>query len=736
MPGKLRFGVFELDRDAMELRKHGIRLRLQDQPFQVLAQLLERPGHVVTREELKDRIWAKDTFVDFDQSLNKAVNRLREALNDDAGQPRYIETVPRRGYRFVAPVTGLGPDDECAPVVPSVAVEKPHKQETKKTDSQNVRVPTVAVVAVGGVLVALGLAAWVWLRKPETAAPRTPVRITREGLAQNPTISRDGKLLVYSSKAGGKNMHIWVRQMAGGEPMQVTRGVDDFSPDFSPDGTQIVFCSERDGGGVYTISTLGGGEPRLLVKGGFSPAFSPNGKEILFFFGGEFASGAYIISVQGGTPRRLCPNWKTSYGLWAPDGKAILFFGRTGEDLESQSWMLASVAGGEPTKFHLPGDNYNIIDSRFPIVRAWRQTRDGRQWIVFGAGTSDTINLFRVAVADGKLTGNQEQLTSGAAVSTSGDLSADGNLVFNSATSSGQVWVVTADTNRAQTRGQPEQVTHTVGVDNGSPSVSRDGRWLAYSASNPVSGDSSIRLRDLATGAERQLIEGAQLWQTSISPDGSRVAYMGSINNKLVGQVTLLIPVAGGVPVQLCQDCAPRGFSSDGSVLLTQQGYLQGRARAVAIRIPSGEAKEFLADPKYPLWHPFFSWDDRWVSFKIVPEDPLGKLMIAPVRNGVPAGESEWVSVTDGKYADDKPQFSPDGNTLYFTSTRDGHLCIWAQHLDKTTKRPSGAPFIVQHFHNAQWTINPHFQELWVARDKIVTNSNEYHADIWMMKLD
>src|SRR5205085_8119581 len=96
-------------RDAMELRKHGIRLRLQDQPFQVLASLLDRPGQVVTREELKERIWAKDTFVDFDQSLNKAVNRLREALNDDAGQPRYIETVPRRGYRFIAPVAGTVP---------------------------------------------------------------------------------------------------------------------------------------------------------------------------------------------------------------------------------------------------------------------------------------------------------------------------------------------------------------------------------------------------------------------------------------------------------------------------------------------------------------------------------------------------------------------------------------------------------------------------------------------------
>src|SRR5437899_12384463 len=121
MPGKIRFGVFELDRDAMELRKHGIRVRLQDQPFQVLAQLSERPGQIVTREELKERIWAKDTFVDFDHSLNKAVNRLREALNDDAGQPRYIESVPRRGYRFVAPVNGPGRVDERPLAVPPAA---------------------------------------------------------------------------------------------------------------------------------------------------------------------------------------------------------------------------------------------------------------------------------------------------------------------------------------------------------------------------------------------------------------------------------------------------------------------------------------------------------------------------------------------------------------------------------------------------------------------------------------
>ncbi len=99
-----RFGVFELDIAAGELRKNGVKLRLQEQPLQVLALLLERAGSVVTREELRQRLWPADTFVDFDHSLNTAVNKLREALGDSASSPRYIETLARRGYRFIAPV--------------------------------------------------------------------------------------------------------------------------------------------------------------------------------------------------------------------------------------------------------------------------------------------------------------------------------------------------------------------------------------------------------------------------------------------------------------------------------------------------------------------------------------------------------------------------------------------------------------------------------------------------------
>ena len=103
-PSTARFGVFEADLKARELRKQGRRLRLQDQPFAVLTILLERAGNVVTREELRERLWPADTFVDFDHSLNTAVNKIREALGDSASSPRFVETVARRGYRFLGQV--------------------------------------------------------------------------------------------------------------------------------------------------------------------------------------------------------------------------------------------------------------------------------------------------------------------------------------------------------------------------------------------------------------------------------------------------------------------------------------------------------------------------------------------------------------------------------------------------------------------------------------------------------
>jgi DNA-binding winged helix-turn-helix (wHTH) protein len=162
MPGKIRFGVYELDRDAMELRKHGVPLRLQEQPFRVLAMLAERPGEVISREQLQAKIWG-NTFVDFDLSLNKAVNRVREALNDNAGTPQYIETVPRRGYRFIAPVAAIPQTEEPA-VVHLVPAAGPARPGSHKPLSRRL-VLTALTLAI--VLAAIGITAIARLWQPK-----------------------------------------------------------------------------------------------------------------------------------------------------------------------------------------------------------------------------------------------------------------------------------------------------------------------------------------------------------------------------------------------------------------------------------------------------------------------------------------------------------------------------------------------------------------------------------------
>ena len=148
----VRFGVFEVDLQAGELRKSGVKIKLQEQPFQILAMLLERPGEVVTREELRERLWPADTFVDFDHGLNTAINKLREALGDSAETPCFIETLPRRGYRFIYPVEGLGVPARPAEVVPETAAPAAPRVRLRQ-----VCIAALALVALVAFLVGLNV---------------------------------------------------------------------------------------------------------------------------------------------------------------------------------------------------------------------------------------------------------------------------------------------------------------------------------------------------------------------------------------------------------------------------------------------------------------------------------------------------------------------------------------------------------------------------------------------------
>src|ERR1700748_2455389 len=118
---RYRFGVFEADATTAELRRKGVRIKLHSQPFQVLVMLLERPGELLTREEISRELWPDGTFVDYEHGVNSAVNRIREALGDTASNPRFVETLARRGYRFVAPVERIGEPEPVTPVAVPVA---------------------------------------------------------------------------------------------------------------------------------------------------------------------------------------------------------------------------------------------------------------------------------------------------------------------------------------------------------------------------------------------------------------------------------------------------------------------------------------------------------------------------------------------------------------------------------------------------------------------------------------
>jgi len=150
-PRLLRFGVFEVDLRTGELRKQGLKVKLHGQPFQVLAMLLERPGELVTREEIREKLWPGDTFIDFEHSVNSSIKRLREALGDDRAAPRFIETLPRHGYRFIAPVEA---------VVPPVAAVRGSTSLTALSLSKGeppLRRPWVVALAAAILVVALGV---------------------------------------------------------------------------------------------------------------------------------------------------------------------------------------------------------------------------------------------------------------------------------------------------------------------------------------------------------------------------------------------------------------------------------------------------------------------------------------------------------------------------------------------------------------------------------------------------
>ena len=264
----IRFGVFELNLRSGELRKAGLRVNLQEQPLRTLALLLEHPGEVVTRDALRQRLWPQDTFVDFEHSLNAVIRRLRDTLGDSAETPRFVETVPRRGYRFIAPV-------EDGRAAQALAGESEHRRAEDGVSgsatrsrrgwrqSRYLRWSALAVaLAIGAVL---SLNVYRLRSSPRSTMVTTPLT-SLPGQERHPSFSPDGSQIAFSwDGENGDNQDIYIKVIGAGAPLRLTTDpAEDRTPVWSPDGRYISFVRSSDKESeLLVIPALGGHERKV-----------------------------------------------------------------------------------------------------------------------------------------------------------------------------------------------------------------------------------------------------------------------------------------------------------------------------------------------------------------------------------------------------------------------------------------------------------------------------------------
>ena len=431
---RARFGPFEVDLHTHELWKSGTRLKLVGQPFEILAVLLSRPGELVTREELRSRLWPADTFVDFNHGLNAAVNRLREALSDSADSPRYVETLPRRGYRFIGNVDWL---QSRASAQEGPFSEPPENRHEPARESQSLKfVPLIPGVPkarpISHYLLGFGVAAVLALTLGFVAktvsgnriawATRPLVERTRPLLSISdtaaPAFSPDGNSVAfYRERSSSTQAGIYVSAIGSGELVQLTANDDDCCPVWSPDGRWIAFSRVHDHQfSIHLAPADGGGEQKLkaekllatepaglklvsamsierrLDTGGVTPChgeidWSPDGKSIAF----AGPSGLYVASVETPAVRRIthpapgADDWGPAF---SPDGKSLMFV-RAHQIGAPEEILIVPTSGGDasrllsepgqvagPPRWSFDGKSVIYSSSRTGHPALWRATLD------------------------------------------------------------------------------------------------------------------------------------------------------------------------------------------------------------------------------------------------------------------------------------------------------------------------------------------------------------------------
>jgi Tol biopolymer transport system component/DNA-binding winged helix-turn-helix (wHTH) protein len=613
----IHFGTFEVNFQTGELRRRGQKVKLQEQPLQVLAALLERPGEMVTREELRSKLWPADTFVDFDHSLNAAIKRLRDALGESADAPVFIETLARRGYRFIAPVDGS--------LTPNTVGIAPALEPSKSYPRHRVRPWMFAIASL--VIAATAILLFV-LREvvPEPKAqPRLVPLTTYTGREYEPALAPDGNRVAFAWSGPdvpiGRTASIYIKQVGEEHALRLTSvpGAIDFGPDWSPDGAYIVF----------------GRFP--------APTAAP----------GTVEEGIYIVPAMGGAERRVhTTNWTVSpivdsRVVWAPDGKTVAFSDRpAGQSHYALFSLDVGTLGARQITFPPESSNGDIHVAFSPDARTLAFLRD----------TKDGMDVYVIPAAGGS----------------------ERRLTFDNRDSAGQrsAWLVgltyTSDGHDIILGGNGLWRIHATGEARRAESV----RGLGFTAFNPYirgnrlvygapTWDANVYLLPLRSetdpGKPTKLIGSTFLdADAQLSPDGRYVVFS---SDRTGASEIWKANSDGSTPMQLTflsSDCGTPRWSRNGREIVFSAGP-QGNRDLFVTSADGGQPRQLTTASSNEAV-PNYSRDGRWIYFA---SDRGGSWNIWKMP--AEGGPATQVTRNGGFFASE----SPDGQYLYYAKAID-----------------------------------------------------------------
>lgn len=671
---RVGFGLFEADLQTGELWKAGRRVKLQSQPFKILAMLLEHPGEVVSREELQLRLWGRDTVVDFDHSLGTAINKIREALGDSADNPRFVETLARRGYRFLAPVTVLaerpasmaaaeraagvreGAVTTAAEVLPAAAVMVPETPAAVfstieaagsqgRTTGWIGRRWLAAGVAALAVAVAAGVGFFVGSSRSTAVAPRIDQLTTSGRIAPGtpameslPASATDGLRIYTPVIAGGRPALSQVDIHTGGvQELPVPSEIA--SPtlgDISPDGSKLLVrshLSPESEQPLWIVPTGGGSALRVANVVAHDATWMPDGNSILYAAGNQLLAG----HLADGTSTLFATLPGRAFWMrWSPDGRLLRF---TLTDPIRHTLRLWEVgADGRGAR---------------PILAEWVKwavvccgvwTGDGRDY-VFQASAEQTSDLWRLR---GVSTGTPVRVTNGPLSFEAPVVSRIGHRIYFLGLDA-QSELQRYDAGRREFVPERGFLAAANRVD-----YSRDGRWVAWT-------DAQGRLwRARADGSETiQLTpDSLQVFLAHWSPDGSRLALMAREPGR-AWQI-YVIAGAGGAPQKLLRESrneADPSWSADGQeIVFGRVTDLMGKEEGErALEVLDLKMGAVTAVPgSEGLFSPRWSPDGRWIAAITLDQR---RLMLFDTAT------KTWRTLAETSVAD--PVWSGDSRALY-----------------------------------------------------------------------